>query len=135
MSGIFQSPAPHHISHSMQRRTRKRCQQFSDEEIFLYLADTVYQERRRIEDGFAQDASENYLSLLQSSARALQRNRESMEASIMHLVDAYSREIHTQFSARTFAFASKMLPGALTRLFTAAQLTPTPTNQTLSPYI
>jgi len=101
----------------------RKCQQFSDEEVFLYLADTVYQERRRIEDGYANDASEQYKSLLQSSARALQRNREAMDASIMNLVDAYSREIHTQFSARTYAFASKMLPGALTRLLTAAQPT------------
>jgi glycerol-3-phosphate O-acyltransferase len=123
MSGIFQSPPSHHISHAMQKKIQKRCSQFSDEVLFMYLADTVYQERKRIEDSQASDMSEQYKSLLQSSARALQRNREAMDASIMNLVDLYSREIHTQFSPRTYAFASKMLPNALTRLLTASQPT------------
>ena len=74
-----------------------------------------------MEDGHATDITDQYKSLLQSSARALQRNREAMSAAIMNLVDAYAREIHTQFSPRTFAFASKMLPNALTRLLTASQ--------------
>ena len=121
MSGIYHPPPTHQISLAMQRRCSQRIVDGSDEDIFLYLADTVYQERKRIEDGNAEDAPEQYQSLLKSAARALQRNRTAMEAALMNLVDAYAKEIHTQFSPRTYAFASKMLPGALTRLLTAAQ--------------
>ena len=44
-----------------------------------------------------------------------------MLATIMNLVDAYSREIHTHFSNRTYSIAEKLLPGALTRVLTASQ--------------
>ena len=116
MSGNYQSAPLHHISHAMQKKIHRRLLPFTDEQVFLYLADTVYQERKRIEDGQADDATDQYKSLLQVSARAIQRNREAMEAAIMNLVDVYAKEIHTQFSASTHALASRLVPGALTRL-------------------
>lgn len=111
------------ISLGLQKRTYQRLATYSDEDIFLYLADTVYIERQRFEEGQAKDASPHYQNLLQSASRALQHGRESMLATIMNLVDSYAREIHTHFSDTTFSLTKKILPGALTRLLTASQPT------------
>ena len=111
------------ISQGLQKRAYQRLSSYSDEEIFLYLADTVYIERKRFEKGQAKDATTQYQNLLQSASRALQHGRESMLATLMNLVDSYAREIHTHFSNRTYSIAEKLLPGALTRLLTASQPT------------
>ena len=109
------------ISLGLQKRTYQRLSSYSDEDVFLYLADSVYVERMRFEKGQAKDASLQYKDLLQSASRAQKQGRDSMLATIMNLVDSYAREIHTHFSNRTYTIAEKLLPGALTRLLTASQ--------------
>ena len=111
------------ISQGLQKRTYKRLSSYSDEDVFLYLANTVYVERMRFEKDQAKDASLQYKNLLQSASRAQQQSRDSMLATIMNLVDCYAREIHTHFSKRTYTIAEKLLPGALTRVLTASQPT------------
>ena len=100
------------LSQGLQKRTYQRLSLYSDEEIFLYLADTIYQERTRFEKGQAKDASIHYRSLLESASKSLKRNRESMMAALMNLVDDYAKEIHTHFSNRTYSLAEKIIPGA-----------------------
>ena len=119
MSGIYNLPPPHQISQALQRRTNELLKSYSDDEVFMYLADTLYKERRRLEDD--PEASVAYRKALQTAARAIHRDRVAITSSLMNLVDTYSREIHNHFSPRTFKIASKVLPNALTRLLTASQ--------------
>ncbi len=104
------------ISNRLQKRLHQKLQSMSREETFSYLADTVYLERKRIQE---EDGSE-YEVLLDSAARSLKGSKESMHAALVNLTNAYVEEIHTHFSNRTYDLASKVLPSALTRLLTAS---------------
>lgn len=121
MSAIYHFPPQTQISQSLQRRMRNRISSWSDDAIFGYLADTLYTERRRIEEDESGDTPPMYLRALQTSAQAIQKNREAMCSALLELVHVYSAEIHNNFSERTYRIASKVLPSALSRLLTASQ--------------
>lgn len=119
MSGIYNLPPTHQLSQALQRRTNQLLQSYTDDEVFMYLADTLYKERKRLEDD--QTATMEYRKALQTASRAIHRNRGAIISALMNLVNAYTHEIHNHFSPRTYKIAAKVLPNALTRLLTAAQ--------------
>lgn len=86
-----------------------------NEALTQYLSDTIYLERKRLQ----KEPDADYGNKLNKAARTLNQSRESQIQSISALVQHYVTEIHTHFSDTTFQMASKVLPGALTRLFTA----------------
>lgn len=114
------SPSPQQISQALQRRLLDRLQSQDDDTVFQYLADTIYLEQRRI-DRTNEELSTTYLQILKSANRAIRKERSVMTEALVKLVDFYAREIHNPFSERTYAVASKVLPGMLTRLMTASQ--------------
>ena len=79
-------------------------------ETFGYLADTVYLERRRIQE----ENNSDYEGPIDFSSPLLERFKRSMHAALMNLTNTYVEEIHTHFSNRTYDLASKLLPSALT---------------------
>ena len=85
------------------------------ESLTQYLSDTIYLERKRLH----KEPDADYTNKLNKAARTLNQSRESQVQSIAALIRHYVVEIHTHFSDTTFQMASKVLPGALTRLFTA----------------
>ena len=94
------------------------CSRFADQPtttLTAYLSDTIYLERKRLH----KEPDEEYSNKLDKAARTLNQSRESQTQSIAALIRHYVSEIHTHFSDTTFHMASKVLPGALTRLFTA----------------
>ncbi len=119
MSGI-DSPTTRQIIDALQRRTAERLRSFSDEAVFAYIADAIYMERRRLETD-RDDATPEYEQRLASAARASHQGRPAQERALLDLVAVYAAEIHNRFSERTYSFATRVLPGALTRLLTAAQ--------------
>ena len=121
MSGI-DSPTNRQIIDAMQRRTAERLRGMSDEAVFSYLADAVYMERRRLQTD-RDDATPEYELRLETAAQASRQGRPAQERALLELMAVYSREIHKRFSDRTYSFATRVLPGALTRLLTAAQPT------------
>jgi glycerol-3-phosphate O-acyltransferase len=123
MSGIYHLPPTQQIAHSLQRRSLKRLERATDDELFTYLADTIFLERKRLEKEGAEDVPIRYRRALVAGAKATQQSRSDMVSSISRLVECYAYEVHNQFSSQTYQFASKVLPGALTRLLTAAQPT------------
>ena len=123
MSGIYHLPPTQQIAHSMQRRCLRRLENATDDEIFSYLADTIFLERKRIEEDGAEEEPIRYRRALDNGAKATQQERSAMVSSINRLVECYAYEVHNQFSSQTYQFASKVLPGAFTRLLTAAQPT------------
>ncbi|MEL6342355.1 MAG: 1-acyl-sn-glycerol-3-phosphate acyltransferase [Myxococcota bacterium] len=123
MTGI-ESPGMHETVGGMQKRARDRLGDFSDQGLYAYIADAVYQERRRIEQGKAKDdGTPQYAALLERAAGSLRSDRAAMERTVTDLVGHYTREIHNLFSKRTYSFATRILPGALTRLLTASRPT------------
>ncbi len=118
MAGI-DSPTNRQIIDAMQRRTTARLKRFDDDAVYAYLADAVYLERRRLEE-HPDDGGEDYAALLEQAAQATHQGRPAMERALLALVRCYTLEIHNRFSDRTYSFATKVLPGALTRLLTAA---------------
>ena len=109
------------ISQLLQRRMHQRFADWSDERVFSYLADTLYSERRRIEKDNDNDTPVEYLRTLKQAEKSIRGGREMMCSSILELVHTYVMEIHNQFSENTYRIATKVLPGALRRLLTAAQ--------------
>jgi glycerol-3-phosphate O-acyltransferase len=123
LSGIV-SPSTADISASLQQRAAERLRGLSDAALYTYLADALYLERRRIEQGRADDDSQSaYTALLDEAAQAIRADRGRMQRAVLSLVRHYVAEIHNRFSERTYNFATRFLPGALTRLLTAAQPT------------
>jgi glycerol-3-phosphate O-acyltransferase len=89
--------------------------EMGEEKLNLYLADTVYKERHRLQqekDHF--DDSER--DAIETLARSLLNNGGELTTAAEHLVRSYSHEIHNRFSERTFGAATKLLPTALNRL-------------------
>jgi len=100
-----------------------RLSTWSDDRVFGYLADTLYTERRRIEEEENSDTHPSYLRAIQTASKAIQGNRDDMCTALLELVRVYSAEIHNNFSERTYRIASKVLPSALSRLLTASNPT------------
>ena len=109
------------ISQLLQRRMNARLSNWSDDQVFAYLADTLYSERRRIEKNDNHDTSPEYTKALKQAELSIRKSRERMCLSILELVHVYVMEIHNHFSESTYRIASKVLPGALKKLLTAAQ--------------
>lgn len=121
MSGIV-SPRTADVAAALQRRATARLRGLSDAAVYAYLADALYQERRRIERGNAEDDGQPaYIALLDEAAQAIRGARGRQERALLALIGHYADEIHNRFSERTYNFATRFLPGALTRLLTAAQ--------------
>ena len=104
------------MSSLLRKRLLIRLQSMSKAEVIAYLSDTVYQERKRLED----DNQPEYEALLTSATKALQGSKDTIHAALLNLTNFYAEEIHTHFSNRTYDLASKIIPSALTRLLTAA---------------
>jgi len=119
MSAIYHLPPQTQVSQALQRRMQARIATWSDDAIFGYLADTLYTERRRIEEE-SDDTHPSYLRAIQTASKAIQGNRDDMCTALLKLVRVYSTEIHNNFSERTYRIASKVLPSALSRLLTAS---------------
>jgi glycerol-3-phosphate O-acyltransferase len=122
MSSILQLPETEQLSLILKRRLHTRLQSKSDESIFLYLADTIYTEQRRLQEN-AHDAHPKYLDALHTATRCSRGTRSEMEHALNLIVNSYTHEIHNHFSSKTYRLASKVLPQALTRLLTASQPT------------
>jgi len=123
VSGIV-SPSTADIASALKQRATMRLRALSDDALHAYLADALYQERRRVERGKAEDDGQPaYIALLDEAARAIRADRGRMQRAVLALVGHYVAEIHNRFSERTYNFATRFLPGALTRLLTAAQPT------------
>lgn len=122
MSSILQLPATEQLSLILKRRLHSRLQLKSNEELFLYLADTIYKEQKRLQDG-NHDAHSKYIAALQTATRCARGTREEMEHALNIIVNSYTHEIHNHFSTKTYRLASKVLPQALSRLLTPSQPT------------
>ena len=121
MAGIYTLPSAEDMTQSLKERNARRIRSLSDGEVFSYLADTLYTERRRIEQDQSGDTPPIYLRSLQNATLAIRKDRQAMVRALHNLVEVYCSEIHNNFSERTYRLASKVLPSALSRLLTAAQ--------------
>lgn len=110
--------SPDGVARHLRERAQVRLASMSDDEVSAYLAEAVYLERRRFHDG---EGEPEEVAAIEQAARSLYGDRPACEAAILRLVDRYAREVHHQFSPRTYRLATKLLPGALTRLLTAAE--------------
>ena len=122
MSSILQLPETEQLSLILKRRLHTRLQSKSDESIFLYLADTIYTEQRRLQEN-DHDVHPKYLDALHTATRCSRGTRSEMEHALNLIVNSYTHEIHNHFTSKTYRLASKVLPQALTRLLTASQPT------------
>ena len=110
------------VTESMLRRAADRLGPRSDAQLRELLADCVYQERKRFaamrrplpDPDLAERAS------VERAARALRGSRSDVEDALFKLVRRYTREVHNEFSDRTYRFTTRLMPGMLTRLLTAA---------------
>ncbi len=116
---VFRAPPAAEIAAALALRLRRRLARSSDATITDLLADTVFTERRRL----GKDrAAPSYVAALDDAARALHLGeRTAMEHAAVALVEAYAYEIHNPFSARTYRFATRILPAVLTRLLSATR--------------
>ena len=90
-----------------------------DDQLHDYLAEAVYLERMRLAK--SKDATaEEERTAVEAAAQAVHEGREEMVQALQAMNKAYAHEIHTRFSTRTYELATKVLPGALTRLLTAS---------------
>jgi glycerol-3-phosphate O-acyltransferase len=81
------------------------------------LEDTIFHEHHRFE---ASGGSDDEKRLIDRATKAvLDGHRHVMEASGEAIVRAYGLEIYRPFSSTAFKLATRVLPGALTRLVTA----------------
>ena len=119
MSGIFDTPSHELVTRSLRARAAARLAKQSDEQLYANLADAVYLERRRFAAGDAPNEGEG--EGIETLARAMQQGRGEQERAALDLVSIYAAEVHNRFSPRTYAFATRILPGLLTKLLTASQ--------------
>jgi glycerol-3-phosphate O-acyltransferase len=109
------------MTESLLRRTADRLGPLPEPQLRELLANCVYLERKRF-SGMRRpfpesDAEER--SAVEAAARALRGNRSEVEDALFGLVRRYTAEVHNEFSDRTYRFATRLLPGMLTRLLTA----------------
>lgn len=116
---LFSSPPADTMANALVARVQRRLRTATDAELADLLADTVFHERQRLERDGADPA---YVAAVEDAARTLREmRRAAMEHAIARLVATYAREIHNPFSPTTYRFATSVLPGALTRLLSAAR--------------
>lgn len=116
---LFHAPSPDRIAAALAARAGRRVRALADAEVADLLADTVFLERRRLEQTGDAPA---YEALLDDAARTLREmRRPAMEHALEGLVRAYAHEIHNPFSPRMYRFATRILPGTLTRLLSASR--------------
>ena len=97
---------------------RARIDGLSDEALHTYLAEAVYLERRRLAK--SRDASaDDERAAIEQAAQAVHQGPEEMGGAVESLTEQYADEIHNHFSERTYEMATKLLPGALSRLLMA----------------
>ena len=123
MAGIYDTLPTSEVALRLEERTRRRLAAMSEEAVHAYLADAVYLERSRLERSRGRWMAEDEAAheAIERAASATRRGRAQQEQALVELVRLYAHEIHNRFSHRTHRFATKVLPGALTRLLTAAQ--------------
>jgi len=109
------------ISEALSARMHARVNALDDERVHSYLAEAVYLERKRLHR--SKDATaEEERAVVEHAAQAVHQGREEMCAAIDALTQSYAHEIHNRFSERTYEMATKLLPGALSRLLMAPGL-------------
>lgn len=106
------------MTRSLRQRASRRLAALDDEALFATLAEAIYLERRRFASG--DSPAEGEAEGVDALARALQQGRAEQERAALDLVSLYAAEVHNRFSPRTYAFATRMLPGLLTKMFTAS---------------
>ncbi len=119
MSGIFETPSHDLVTRSLRERAQARLSALSDERLYGALAEAVYLERKRFAAG--DEPAEGEGDGIEALARALHHGRPEQERAALDLVALYAREVHNRFSPRTYTFATRFLPGLLTRVLTASQ--------------
>lgn len=119
MAAVSEAPPLSAVTAALCARQAARLAPWSDAAVEALLADTVYEERRRLARPRT-DADRAEAAAIEAAARAVHNGRPAVEAAIHALVERYTAEIHSPFSPRTHALASKVMPGALARLLTAA---------------
>lgn len=107
------------MASALVRRAEARLRAVPPPALADLLADTVFWERKRVEhDG----ADPDYVAAIDEAARCLREMRRAdMDHAVAALVRSYGREIHNPFSPRTYRFATRVMPGALTRLLSATR--------------
>lgn len=114
---------PHaRIADLLAARLQRRLTDQPEARIADLLSDTIYHERRRLDQpGDPEDGEAVYEALLDRATRAV---RSGYRPDLLQAADAlcrhYAVEIHNPFSRRAYAVATRALPGALTRLLSAA---------------
>lgn len=116
MSGIFDAPTAAEVKAALRQRAGARLGALKDAQLYGLLAEAVYLERRRFAAGDAPAEGEG--ESIEALARALHHGRSDQEQAALSLVEQYTGEVHNRFSPRTYNFATTILPGTLTRLFT-----------------
>lgn len=116
---LFRAPPATEIAAALAARVRRRLANTSDAALTDLLADTVFTERKRLgHDG----GSPAYSAAVDDAAKALHLGeRPAMERAAVALVEQYALEIHNPFSVRTYRFATRLMPGVLTRLLSATR--------------
>ena len=122
MPGIHEPVPTRTVAENLRRRILAEVRGQDDDAVFRYLADAIYLERRRFsgQRGSLDEDDKRCSEAIEAAARASHQDRAAMERAIGTLVGTYAHEIHNRFSERTYEFATRILPGALTRLLTAA---------------
>lgn len=119
MSGIFDTPSHDLVNRSLRARAGARLARLDDERLYATLAEAVYLERRRFSAG--DEPATGEAEGIETLARAMQGGRADQERAALDLISLYAGEVHNRFSPRTYAFATRILPGLLTKLLTASQ--------------
>jgi glycerol-3-phosphate O-acyltransferase len=108
------NPAPRElVLKDLLARSRSRLDRLSNAKLAELLEDALYTERKRLQRSKNADA-QAHLDIL---ARALVRGtRADQMNAAMDLVRDWADEIHGKFDPRTYRFATRILPKALTGL-------------------
>jgi glycerol-3-phosphate O-acyltransferase len=116
---LARSPPAGEIVAALRARLSRRLGSMEHAQAADLLADTYFYERRRLEKD---DADETYRAAVDSAGPALRdADRAAIDRALLDLAGSYGHEIHHPFSERTYGFATRVMPGALGRLLTAAQ--------------
>ncbi len=114
---IFRPPRPDDVAAALVARHKARVAPLGDSALVELLEDTIYHEHHRFEEYGGSDEEQRLID--QATRAVLDGHRHVMEASGEALVRAYGLEIYRPFSSSAFKLATRVLPGALTRLVTA----------------
>lgn len=123
-SALFDALSSDVIAGALVTRARRRLAGVSDAALAESLADTIFFERKRLDEtrGEPTAAEREYSSRIDAATQSLRETRRpEMEAALLQIVDSYAREIHNPFSPRTYRFATRVMPRALTRLLSASR--------------